>query len=330
LIKTPQIAVVGAGIAGLSCAESLQRAGFLVRVFDKSRGPSGRMSTRRGDGWQCDHGAQYFTARDPAFVTEVRRWQRAGVAGVWTPRLTVFGQNPLQQEPEPALNRFVGVPHMTAPARYLADTLQITFGAAIVQIERQYEGWYLKTEEQGWLDNRFDAVLLALPAPQAVLLLQPVSPGLTATATSARMRASWALILHFAGPVDLPFDAAFVNEGPLRWIARDNSKPGRPDSETWLLHARHDWSQVNLEASPETVADVLLQAFGDLGGPLPRSWTAHRWRYADTEAALTHGCVLDPDLGLGICGDWLNGGRVEGAWLSGQALARQVMQSLFL
>ena len=64
---TPQtIAVIGAGLAGLSCAQALLQAGHTVHVFDKSRGPSGRMSTRRAEDdngpWQCDHGAQYFTA----------------------------------------------------------------------------------------------------------------------------------------------------------------------------------------------------------------------------------------------------------------------------
>jgi predicted NAD/FAD-dependent oxidoreductase len=49
------------------------------------------MSTRRGDDWQCDHGAQYFTARDPDFRAEVARWQALGVAAVWQPRLEVFG-----------------------------------------------------------------------------------------------------------------------------------------------------------------------------------------------------------------------------------------------
>ena len=59
LNSNPHFAVIGAGIAGLSCATVLQQAGLKVSLFDKSHGPAGRMSTRRGDGWQCDHGAQY-------------------------------------------------------------------------------------------------------------------------------------------------------------------------------------------------------------------------------------------------------------------------------
>ena len=77
------VAVIGAGLSGLSCAHALLQAGHTVHLFDKSRGPSGRMSTRRAEDahgpWQCDHGAQYFTARDAAFRAEVARWQQAEV-----------------------------------------------------------------------------------------------------------------------------------------------------------------------------------------------------------------------------------------------------------
>ncbi|MDP3490273.1 MAG: FAD-dependent oxidoreductase, partial [Phenylobacterium sp.] len=42
-----KIAIIGAGMAGLSCAEALSDAGHAVQVLDKGRGPGGRMSTRR-------------------------------------------------------------------------------------------------------------------------------------------------------------------------------------------------------------------------------------------------------------------------------------------
>lgn len=123
------IAVVGAGIAGLSCATELQQAGATVRIFEKSGGAAGRMSTRRGEDWQCDHGAQYFTARDPEFLAELKRWQQAGVAELWTPRISVVsGESPRDNAEHSAANmkqidRFVGMPRMTAPGHWLADRL---------------------------------------------------------------------------------------------------------------------------------------------------------------------------------------------------------------
>ena len=321
---TSRIAVIGAGIAGLSCATALQQAGCTVSVFDKSRGPGGRMSTRRGSDWQCDHGAQYFTARHPDFRSEVARWQAAGVAALWTPRLAVLG-GLAAHDPDAAHERFVGVPRMTAPARWLAEGLAVTCQATIRQLHQTAAGWQLESAEHGWLAPTFDAVILAVPAPQAVPLLKPVAPALADLAASARMRGSWSLMLQFAQPVDLPFDAAFVNEGPLRWVARDSSKPSRKGPETWLLHATATWSEAHLEADAASVAKELLDAFAQLGGTAPDAWTAHRWRYADTEPALDAAFAWDARLALGLCGDWLNGGKVEAAWLSGRDLAQQVL-----
>ena len=169
-------------------------------------------------------------------------------------------------------------------------------------------------------------MLLAVPAPQAVPLLQQAAPELASLAAGAHMRGCWALMLRFAAPVDLPFDAAFVNDGPLRWIARDSSKPGRSGPETWLLHASSEWSQAHLEQEADAVAAELLHAFTQLGGPAPQAWAAHRWRYADTEPALEQGCAWHGEHAIGLCGDWLNGGKVEGAWRSGRLLARQALQ----
>ena len=75
-----RIAIVGAGISGLACARALADAGLNVQVFEKSLGVAGRMSTRRGELGQCDHGAQYFTARDAAFRAQVQEWIEAGAA----------------------------------------------------------------------------------------------------------------------------------------------------------------------------------------------------------------------------------------------------------
>ena len=325
-----RIAIIGAGMAGLSCAGALQETGYQVTLFEKSRGPSGRMSTRSSASWQCDHGAQYFTARSPEFRAEVSRWEAAGVAAIWSPRLQVLaGEHAHQRDAE--LLRFVGLPKMTAPGRWLAAPLTIEPGHSVKQIRRSAEGWQLETVEAGWLATQFDSVLLAVPAPQAAPLLAPVAPEMAALASGARMRGCWALMLQFNSTLALPFDAAFVNQGRLRWIARDNSKPGRQGPETWLLHATAEWSEARLEDNAKDVEAELVDAFRQactpIDIPLPQDSSAHRWRYADSFPALTQGCAWDKALGLGMCGDWLNGGKVEGAWLSGRQLAARLMHS---
>ena len=328
------IAVIGAGLAGLSCAQALLRAGHTVHVFDKARGPSGRMSTRRAEDpagpWQCDHGAQNFTARSVALRAEVARWQQAGVAALWDARLASFDGS-TWSTPETPLERFVGTPRMTSPAAWLVQGLQQAgeraqthWQTTVQRLDRQADGWALTSAEHGLHAQRYSAVLLAVPAPQALPLLQPVAEAGAAVAASARMRGSWAVMVRCPAPVPLPWDGAFINDGPLRWVARDSSKPGRTGPETWLLHASPEWSDAHIEDDADAVTAALIAAFVALGGPAPLAATAHRWRYADTEPPLALGSWWDASLRLGMCGDWLNGGKAEGAWLSGRALAQQV------
>lgn len=334
--STPQhIAIVGAGFSGLSCAQALIAAGHTVHLFEKSRGASGRMSTRRGDDadqpWQCDHGAQYFTASDPDFRAEVSRWEAAGAAALWNVPIASFDGSHWSASVTPT-ERFVGTPRMTSPVtsmvQDLGAKLHLHLQTTVQQVQRVPEGWVLTSTEHGPYSTRCDTLLLAVPAPQVLPLLADVSAAGTALAASVRMRGSWALMLRCAVRVDLPFDGAFINAGPLRWIARDSSKPGRSGPETWLLHATPEWSEAHIEEDAAVVTAVLLDAFAALGGPAPHAviaTSAHRWRYADTESALNLVSWWDAHAQLGLCGDWLNGGKVEGAWLSGRALAQQVL-----
>lgn len=323
------IAVIGAGLAGLSCAQALQAAGHDVIVFEKSRGAAGRMSTKRGaseqgEGWQCDTGAQYFTARSPEFQDEVQRWLAAGVAAEWQPQLKVFGEPASALTGKPPAQRYVGTPRMTAPARHLAESVQVRTQTTVQSLRRDGSVWRLRSAEHDWLAESFDAVVLAVPAPQAVPLLQPVHPEFCSLAASVRMRGSWALMLRYASRLDLGFNAAFVNTGPLRWVAENSHKPGRNGQHCWLLHADAEWSDAHIEDSADAVASALLSAFAELGGPAPEAWSAHRWRYADTEQPLQQGAVWSSADRLGLCGDWLHGGKIEGAWLSGQRLATKM------
>ena len=134
-------------------------------------------------------------------------------------------------------------------------------------------------------------------------------------------------MLDYAMPLDLGFEAAFVNEGPLRWVARDSCKPGRTGRESWLLHASAAWSEARIESDSDEVSAALLAAFARLGGPAPQRASVHRWRYASTPQASTEVCWWQPALRLGVCGDWLNGGTVEAAWLSGTALAQRIIDA---
>jgi predicted NAD/FAD-dependent oxidoreductase len=317
------IAIVGAGLAGLSCAQALIAQGHSVQIFEKSRGVGGRMSTRSFETWACDHGAQYFTATDPAFQRQVERWQSVGAAALWEAQITSFESDGWQTI-KPSVGRFVGTPSMTAPAKQLAKDLTIHFSTTIDQLLHDERHWTLHSKEHGLLEQTFDTVLLAIPSKQAEALVQAHSDALFQRCQDAVMAPSWALMVYANGRLPLDFDAAFINQGMFSWIARSSSKPQRTSEEAWLAHATTAWSQAHENTPKEAATARLVEGFEALTGYRPLTFQSHLWRFARLGHATHHGHVFDDTLQLGLCGDWTSTEKVEGAWLSGQALAREI------
>jgi predicted NAD/FAD-dependent oxidoreductase len=326
-VTTRRIAVVGAGIAGLAAARRLARGGCDVVVLDKARGPGGRSSTRRVERFAFDHGAQYFTCRDPAFQKQVSDWCERGVVARWDGPIARLERGSRRDAPGDA-ERFVGVPRMSAVARDLASELRVECGQRIERIERPEGRWHLLSET-GRAFERFDAVVIATPAPQAAPLLA-ADPQLARRVAEIEMQPCHAVMVAFAQRVDADFGGAFVAGSPLAWVARNASKPCRAAEECWVLHATPEWSAARLHSSPTAIAAALVDAFSDaLGRALPRAAfsAAHRWRYARTTQPLGQPFLRNPDLGLAVCGDWTLGDRVEHAFQSGDRLARAMLDT---
>lgn len=325
---TKSIAIIGAGMSGLACAHALKQAGHQVTLFEKSRGPSGRVSTRVSDGWQCDHGAQYFTVSHPLFAAQVEAWRALGVATEWTGRLyETDGQHMTPKLGEKV--RYVGLPKNTAPAQQLAEACDVRLEHTVNLVQQVAGQWQLHTKEHGCLAQPYDALVLAIPSFQAQVLLADQHPAFAQLANAVPMRGCWTVMARHPQPLALPFDGLFVNQGPLRWLARDSSKPGRAQAnvahqEVWVLQATALWSEAHIEDAADSVSTHLVDAFVALGGSQPTAVTSHRWRYAEAAHPLDQVFAWDAHAQLGMCGDWMNGGKVEGAWLSGALLGQQI------
>jgi predicted NAD/FAD-dependent oxidoreductase len=326
----PTVAVIGAGISGLTCARTLADQGVPVTVFEKSRGVGGRMATRRSEhGVAFDHGAQYFTVRDERFRSSVDSWLHDGLVRPWTGRIVSLCDQHAEQD-KTSTPRFVACPGMNAICKRLAEDLEVHTRTPVTPPVRRRSKW-LVSDEAGSELGQYDIAIISAPGPQAGTLLQE-SPHLARLASSVRIAGCWALLVQFPARIDVDYDGAFVQASPLSWVARNSSKPGRtPDTETWILHASGDWTQRHLEETPEAIREQLLDAFWDATGLAvvpPGDVVAHRWRYALPTEPLPDRCLFDGDLKIGACGDWCAGPRVEGAFLSGAAMAGRVLALL--
>ncbi|HTD04213.1 NAD(P)/FAD-dependent oxidoreductase [Undibacterium sp.] len=325
------IAIVGAGISGLTCARQLQSQGHHVTVYEKSHGVSGRMSTRQTELGGFDHGAQYFTATTERFKKEVADWRKVGWIAPWEGKLASL-DNGANKPAGNGTKRFVPVPGMSSLGKHIAHGLDVRLEQQVVGIELSDKRWLLSVKADTVPVNAtagpFDAVVLAMPADQAIPLLQQ-APAFAKQAQKARLAPCWTLMLGFQAPLELDYDGAWVNHSRLGWIARDTAKPSHRAGERWVCHATATWSLKHLEDDPERVKEKLAKAFHEATGSYiqPIHAVVHRWRYSQAVQPLHEDCMWNGKQRLGVCGDWfavgLDGsGRVENAYLSGLALAR--------
>lgn len=335
-----RVAVIGAGIAGAACARALSRSGHGVQVVDKSRGAGGRLATRRLE-WldsqnqqriaRFDHGASAFMASGSAFRKFCADASRTGGLTPWQPTLAL-GSRPLGD----AGPLFLPQPDMPSLCRGLLRNIPTTWCFAVDRLLRRESGWQVEAAGQV-LPGHFDAVVLALPPAQAAPLLAPHRSDWAQRASIALMQPCWTLMGVARRMAEDPqWDVARPEQGPLAWVMRQDARPGRErstDEAHWVAHACSSWSRQHLEQPAEWVLARLQCAMQDwLGEPI--DWqhaVVHRWRYATPHAS---GTVRERPLwwesarGLGVCGDFLGGVGVEGAWQSAQALSEAMRRDL--
>lgn len=336
----PTAAVVGAGLAGTACARGLRAAGVQVTVFDKSRGVGGRLATRRAsvalpghaDPVQVgfDHGAPQIVARSPRLRAVLARAQAQGVVAPWAPRVHAPWPGPTHGPGHVAL------PGMPAFVRHLLGDTPVRTGAAVQRLQRtRCGGWTLVVD--GRETGRFDQVVLAMPPTQAAALLAGHHDLWSEALSSWPMTPVWSL-MAVTDEVDWPWDAAEPPTGALTWITRNDRRPGRahlPGFAVWVAHAHAAWSQGHLDDDPADVAESLaaaLRASWPVGAGEVR-WhhrAVHRWRYAASNCPPPDArpCWWDGERGLGVCGDFLAGGDVDGAWRSGDELGDRIAAEL--
>jgi renalase len=306
------VLVIGAGMAGITCARVLAGAGHSVVVLDKGRGIGGRIATRRvslpAGEVSFDHGAQYVNPRDAGFA---RALEQAGAA--------------LWQDGADAPH-LVGAPGMTALARTLAAGLDIRQSCEVTALVRAKAGWLASTAQGVFLAPR---AIVTIPAPQVAGLFGADHP-LADSVAALQMQPCLTLMAAFPPDSPRPFLHRYDTGHPLAWIAQNSSKPARSTvATTWVAQAGADWSAAHLELTPDQIAAEMLPLLCDAIGADPCHATyasAHRWRYARVAQPLGQPFLHAAERSLYLGGDWCLGARVEDAWTSAHAIARDILE----
>lgn len=319
-----RIAIIGAGLAGLSAAKRLNGKAD-VSVFEKSRGMSGRMSTRYVGAYAFDHGAQYFTIKSDAFRRFLEPYMASGLVVPWVANLVTLKPDGVVVPYISSRENYVAAPHMNALGKAVAQDLNVHTGTQITHVRSNHKTWMLE-DESGTLQGPFDWVISAAPAPQTAKLM-PAQFRHHAALSKVSMQGCFTLMLEFEDKPKLDWQGAFVEASPVGWIALNSTKPDRAANHCLVIQSTNEWAQAHLEDDKDAVmAKLLDEAAKRMGlifdNPLYKS--LHRWRYANVVQGAGEAFLLDEDARLAACGDWCLKGRVEAAFQSGDALASRL------
>ena len=318
-----KIAILGAGLSGVKLAQLLSTKNYDVHVFEKSRGIGGRLSNKKLSWGNIDFGAQYFTARDNRFLSQVDSWLSEGVVDIWEfdPFKVIEGS--LSRSSDQTI-RYVGNPNMNSIAHSMASDFKIHFEKRVETISRVKKKWQLTINNDSEMAQNFDWVISSLPAEQSRCLF--LDSSIIQHIPREVHLPCWAVALATKGRVDFDIQGVFGDQ-QVSWVSRQSSKPSwkkhNDFDDLWMVHFSSNWSELNESAPNEIIVSEamswLMKTFKDhMESDLKLiNSKLHFWRYAQIYDSLKkQELIVDKDDGLAQVGAWLSGGRVEGAYLS--------------
>lgn len=313
------IVVIGAGMSGLTAARELHQQGFSVVTLEKGRGVGGRMTTRslRIEGFGDaigDRGAQFFTAREPKFIELVELMLKESIIREWIAQKT----NP---------PRYIGKQGMREITNFLARGLDVRTEQTVISLKASESGWI--TETDAGLQFESDLVVLSLPIPQSLQLIQAsritLDKPIKTQLESIQYRSCLTLMVLLETDSKVTGEGFELGGDIIRWIA-DNKQKGISNLPVLTIHSTDNFSKKYWQASDGKIAEEMLSVAKPFLGSDVLMYKVHRWRYSEPETIFPEQSLLiQKPHPLVMCGDGFVEGRIEGAYLSGLHAATLIL-----
>lgn len=308
-----RIIVVGAGLSGLTAARELASNGHDVSVFDKGRGVGGRLATRRAGNAVFDHGAQFFTVRNPEFQTQVDSWLSSGVVREWCRGF----------ESEDGHPRYVGTTGMTALAKDLAAGHDVRTNTLVFSLTTSDNGWIVTTDDG--VAHSADAVILTAPLPQSFSLMFSAGVEMPEDLRTIDYDRTLGLLVTLlsADGHTVPAPGGLQYPDDVFSFIGNNSSKGISSSTALTFHANPEWSREHFELPTDQIgAELMAAAQRWIGKSIVVHREVKKWRFATPQRVWPEPCWVHESGSLVLAGDAFAGPKVEGAYLSGLAAAR--------
>ena len=313
-----KILVIGSGIAGIAASLKLKSCGLKTTIIDKGNFIGGRMSTHYEkseiNSLSFFHGAQFFTAKTNNFKKIVAQ----GIS-----------KNYIQKYLDFLPIRYRGSPTMRDFLTSITSELNIRQRETVINIYPKNKNKINVICDTSKKKETYDGVISTLPGPQSLELMENF-PLLMETLSSSTYDACIALMFAFDRlPKDVSKFFHFPNNKEIfSWIASSNN------NHCWTAHTNPYYSNKNLSKDPQILQNEIFDELKNIF-LLPNDLTSyniiyskiHFWRYAKVKN-VAKGIQIDPLYPMAIAGDFMEGPRVESAFMSGEKAAELILDRL--
>ena len=314
--------VLGSGIAGSTIANLLSKK-YSVHVFDKARGPGGRSSNKRfKNNLSFDHGVQYISPKSKPFIKYVHKLYKNKILKSWDDDHLDF-----TFEKKPFSTKYIGRKANNDLVKYNLKNIKQSFASPIEKIDFKKYFWEITLKNKS--KHQFKSLIITCPFPQLKKLAKDYLDK-NILKLKVQMQPNITVMLALKNQKTLPISSIKFDDDILAWAANENSKKRfKSNINLWTLQATLNWSKrtINKYKTDRSIMNQLITRFMKLTGFEKNKIIfkkIHGWKYSYNYEKTPYLSIWNKKINLGVCGDWLNGPKVENAWLSANDLARKI------
>ncbi|MGA1939212.1 NAD(P)-binding protein [Arcobacter sp. YIC-310] len=295
------IAIIGAGFSGCYLYNRFKNENHDIKIFEKSRGCGGRLSTKYIDDKFVDHGTPYFETNEPDFIYFSNRLERKGI----------LRKEKNKYFPTNGINKFCSS---------LINKQDLIKQTKIVSCIKNKDKWSLYDENDNCFKD-FDLVIFTIPAPQVLELGLELESNIKDKLKTVKYNSIASLILYDNKPFSI--NKELYNSQFFKKVINNSEKYNYTDFSSYVFHANESFSTNNNNKNKE---DLGIQIYNYIDyfqkTKLPKSiyHIAHLWKYATVKQGLEYSYYLNKTRDLALCGDYFKKANLEGSFLSAKAL----------
>ena len=322
------VAVIGAGITGITLANLLQKKVNLT-VFEKSRGVGGRMATRRAEPYLFNHGTQYFKIENKEFKNFLQPLiQNKIIKHLEANHIEILNKEVIKRTKTYNKIYYTPVSKMNSVVKYLINNnFFIKLLCKIDKTIKENDKWFIiDTDKASY--GPYDWLFITIPPNQALEILYNNFKFLDII-KKIKMRSCYSLMLGYKKVKEFDFDTALFLDEDVQWLSISKKILEKKKYYNLLINSSYNFAEQNINDSKDKISDYLIKKVTDILKCDLNNYkhkALHFWKYAMSEKSNNLGSLLDEDLKVIVCGDWCMNGKVEGGFLSAKDAAKKLIK----